>query len=169
MWFAHVYETVQDPNQATNFNAVGRWHWGPWFWPSFPAMYALPSGSYGDVTTTPENWMDTSLVNGVAYPTLTVDRANQLIASASDTSASSLEKSVEATLRLLTGPVAPANIATGPSGTRARASRGRPAGGAPATAASSLKGRCAPASTWSAKPRSWKQVRSSSPFSRTYR
>lgn len=49
----------------------------------------------------------------VLDPTLTVDRANQLIAAASDTSASSLEKSVEATLRLLTGPVAPANIATG--------------------------------------------------------
>ncbi|OYY65258.1 MAG: hypothetical protein B7Y51_03145 [Burkholderiales bacterium 28-67-8] len=45
--------------------------------------------------------------------TLTVDRANQLIASASDTSASSLEKSVVATLRVLSGPSAPANIATG--------------------------------------------------------
>jgi len=73
MWMPHVYETVQDPNQQTNFNAVGRWHWGPWFWPSFPAMYALPTGTYQDVTTTPESWMDTPLVNGVAYPTLTVD------------------------------------------------------------------------------------------------
>lgn len=72
-WFPHVYETVQDPNQATNFNAVGRWHWGPWFWPSFPAMYNLPSGAYGDVTTTPEAWHDTPTVNGVAYPTLTVE------------------------------------------------------------------------------------------------
>ena len=26
MWYAHVYETVQDPNQWTNFNSVGRWH-----------------------------------------------------------------------------------------------------------------------------------------------
>lgn len=46
-------------------------------------------------------------------PTLTVDRANQLIAAASDTSASSLEKSVEATLRLLNGPNVAATIATG--------------------------------------------------------
>jgi Ca2+-binding RTX toxin-like protein len=46
-------------------------------------------------------------------PTLTVDRANQLIAAASDTSASSLEKSVEATLRLLNGPNLAATIATG--------------------------------------------------------
>ncbi|MEY2686527.1 MAG: hypothetical protein RL375_725, partial [Pseudomonadota bacterium] len=73
MWYPHVYETVQDPNQATNFNAVGRWHYGPQFWPSFPALYSMPSGSYQDVTTVPEAWGDTPLVNGVAYPTLTVD------------------------------------------------------------------------------------------------
>ena len=73
LWYPHVYETVQDPNQATNFNAVGRWHWGPWFWPSFPSLYNLPSGEYGDVTTVPEAWMDTPVINGVAYPTLTVE------------------------------------------------------------------------------------------------
>ncbi|WP_052807992.1 multicopper oxidase domain-containing protein [Methyloterricola oryzae] len=73
IWYPHVYETVQDPKQATNFNAVGRWHWGPWFWPVFPALYNLPSGAYGDVTTVPEAWGDTPVVNGVAYPTLTVE------------------------------------------------------------------------------------------------
>lgn len=72
-WFPHVYETVQDPAQLNGFNAVGRWHWGPWFWPVFPAMYDLPTGEYGDVTTTPEAWMDTPLINGVAYPKLDVD------------------------------------------------------------------------------------------------
>ena len=49
----------------------------------------------------------------VLDPTLTVDRANQLIAATSDTSESSLEKSVEATLRLLNGPNVAASIATG--------------------------------------------------------
>ncbi len=73
LWYPHVYETVQDPNQATSFNSVGRWHWGPWFWPSYPSAYNLPSGAYGDVTLTPEAWMDTPIVNGVAYPTLTVE------------------------------------------------------------------------------------------------
>ena len=72
LWFPHVYETVQDPAQANGWNTVGRWHYGPWFWPVFPALYPLPSGAYGDVTTTPEAWTDTPLVNGVAYPTLTV-------------------------------------------------------------------------------------------------
>ena len=58
------------------------------------------------------------------------------------------------------------NIATGPSGTRTRARRGRPAGGAPATASSSVKAKASPCSALSAKPRSWNAVRSSSPFRR---
>ena len=80
-WFPHVYETVQDPAQANNWNAVGRWHYGPWFWPVFPALYALPEGTYSPagfdntVTTTPEAWNDTPIINGVAYPTLEVDPA----------------------------------------------------------------------------------------------
>jgi len=73
LWFPHVYETNQDPNAIDGTNPVGRWDWGPWFWPVFPAQYSLPSGVYGDVTTTPEAFVDTPTVNGVVYPTMTVD------------------------------------------------------------------------------------------------
>ncbi len=73
LFFPHVYETNQDPNSADGTNPVGRWDWGPWFWPVFPAQLSLPTGDYGSVTTTPEAFMDTAVVNGVAYPTLTVD------------------------------------------------------------------------------------------------
>ncbi len=73
LWFPHVYETNQDPNSFDGTNPVGRWDWGPWFWPVFPAQYSLPSGVYGDVTTTPEAFMDTPVINGTAYPTMTVD------------------------------------------------------------------------------------------------
>ncbi len=73
LWFPHVYETNQDPNSFDGTNPVGRWDWGPWFWPIFPAQYSLPSGNWGDVTTTPEAFMDTAMVNGTPYPTLTVD------------------------------------------------------------------------------------------------
>jgi FtsP/CotA-like multicopper oxidase with cupredoxin domain len=72
-WFPHVYETVQDPTQFNSWNPVGRWHYGPWFWPVFPALYALPTGAYGDETTTPESWCDTPVVNGVAYPFVEVE------------------------------------------------------------------------------------------------
>jgi FtsP/CotA-like multicopper oxidase with cupredoxin domain len=72
-FFPHVYETNQDPNAIDGTNPVGRWDWGPWFWPVFPAQYSLPTGAYGDVTTTPESFMDTALVNGQVYPTMTVD------------------------------------------------------------------------------------------------
>jgi FtsP/CotA-like multicopper oxidase with cupredoxin domain len=80
-WFPHVYETVQDPAQQNNWNAVGRWHYGPWFWPVFPSLYPLPTGEYSPaggentVTTTPEGWHDTPVINGVAYPVLEVDPA----------------------------------------------------------------------------------------------
>jgi len=73
LWFPHVYETNQDPNSIDGTNPVGRWDWGPWFWPVFPAQYSLPSGDYGDVSTTPEAFMDTPVINGTAYPTLTVE------------------------------------------------------------------------------------------------
>jgi FtsP/CotA-like multicopper oxidase with cupredoxin domain len=73
LWFPHVYETNQDPNSFDGTNPVGRWDYGPWFWPIFPAPLALPTGIYGDASTTPEAFMDTSVVNGTAYPTLTVD------------------------------------------------------------------------------------------------
>ncbi|HET7831604.1 MAG TPA: choice-of-anchor D domain-containing protein [Gallionella sp.] len=72
LWFPHVYETNQDPNSFDGTNPVGRWDWGPWFWPVFPAQYSLPTGEYGNVSTTPEDYGDTAVINGVAYPTLTV-------------------------------------------------------------------------------------------------
>jgi FtsP/CotA-like multicopper oxidase with cupredoxin domain len=75
LWYPHVIETNQDPNsQATSFtNPVGRWDYALWFWPVFPVTNALPTGDYGNVTTTPEGFMDTPTVNGTAYPTMTVN------------------------------------------------------------------------------------------------
>jgi FtsP/CotA-like multicopper oxidase with cupredoxin domain len=76
LWYPHVYETNQAPRSSSSpdgTHPVGRWDWGPWFWPVFPSLYNLPTGDYGDVSTTPEGFMDTPLVNGTAYPTMTVD------------------------------------------------------------------------------------------------
>lgn len=73
LWFPHVYETNQDPNSVDGTNPVGRWDYGPWFWPIFPAPAALPSGGYGSASFVPEAYQDTPLVNGTAYPTVTLD------------------------------------------------------------------------------------------------
>jgi FtsP/CotA-like multicopper oxidase with cupredoxin domain len=89
LFFPHVYETNQDPNSIDGTNPVGRWDWGPWFWPVFPAQYSLPTGAYGDVTTTPEAFLDTPMVNGQVYPTLTVDPKTyrfRILAAANDRS-----------------------------------------------------------------------------------
>ncbi|HZW25239.1 MAG TPA: choice-of-anchor D domain-containing protein [Gallionella sp.] len=72
LWFPHVYETNQDPNSFDGTNPVGRWDYGPWFWPVFPAPLALPTGGYGNASIVPEAFMDTAVINGTAYPTFTV-------------------------------------------------------------------------------------------------
>lgn len=120
LWFGHVYETNQDPKSLDGTNPVGRWDWGPFFWPVFPSAMDLPTGEHKifgtlanglanaaadptspfyvagpakswtnaqtagtldgpsafgltEVTLTPETFNDTPVVNGVAYPTVTVD------------------------------------------------------------------------------------------------
>ena len=72
LWFPHVYETNQDPSSFDGTNPPGRWDYGPWFWPVFPAPLALPTGEPGNESTTPEAYMDTPVVNGTAYPSFTV-------------------------------------------------------------------------------------------------
>ena len=72
LWFPHVYEANQAPTSVDGTNPAGRWDFGPWFWPIFPAKYALPDGSYGAASFTPEAYHDTPVINGTAYPTLTV-------------------------------------------------------------------------------------------------
>ncbi len=81
LWYPHVYETNQDSNSSDGTNPVGRWDWGPWFWPVFPSTFDLPTGDtkalnaagLSEVSTTPEAYMDTAIVNGTAYPTLNVE------------------------------------------------------------------------------------------------
>lgn len=69
LWFPHVYETNQNPASADGSNPFGRWDYGPWFWPVFPAANPLP-----EISLVPEAFMDTAMVNGTAYPYLEVDR-----------------------------------------------------------------------------------------------
>jgi FtsP/CotA-like multicopper oxidase with cupredoxin domain len=71
LWFPHVYETNQNPGAATidKTNPVGRWDYGPWFWPIFPV--AIPN--LPDPSGVPEAFMDTMVVNGTAYPTVTLE------------------------------------------------------------------------------------------------
>jgi len=73
LWYPNVYEFNQDPSSFDGTNPVGRWDYGPWFWPVFPASGTIPTGEFGKACTTPEAFGDTPLVNGTAYPVLNVD------------------------------------------------------------------------------------------------
>ena len=94
LWVPHVYSPAQNPGDASGVNEYGRWAYGPWFWPPTnnieygpipnpyfdpvcdpdlqwcepPLMPGVPYNSMGM-----ESFNDTPVVNGTAYPTLTVD------------------------------------------------------------------------------------------------
>jgi FtsP/CotA-like multicopper oxidase with cupredoxin domain len=98
-WYHHVYMPAQNPADPTGVSPYGRWMYGPWFWP--PANQAttpyqpIPNPYYDpacDPATAPngfceppmipgtpnisvgmEQFNDTPIVNGTAYPTMTVE------------------------------------------------------------------------------------------------
>ncbi len=78
LWFPHVYMPNQNPADDSGANAMGRWDYGPWFWPPMdpntlvgkpieiaPGVFAPGTPNPSLV---PEAFMDTPLVNGTAYP-----------------------------------------------------------------------------------------------------
>jgi FtsP/CotA-like multicopper oxidase with cupredoxin domain len=101
VWLPHVYTPNQWPDapDLSGTNPYGRWDYGAWFWPpqqsltsldGAPRDLTLPCTSAAAVTAanptgqtvcpnipnpslTPESFLDTPIVNGTAYPTLTVD------------------------------------------------------------------------------------------------
>ena len=94
LWVPHVYSPAQNPGDSSGVNQFGRWAYGPWFWPPTTDIdYGPKANPYYDTNCNPdESWCeppqipgvpnvsmgmeafnDTPLVNGTAYPTLTVD------------------------------------------------------------------------------------------------
>jgi FtsP/CotA-like multicopper oxidase with cupredoxin domain len=86
LWFPHVYMTNQNPSDIMGMNAMGRWDYGPWFWPPLTTMAhgAVPCPSPTNPNQTcpgtpnpslvPESFLDTPVINGTAYPVLNVQR-----------------------------------------------------------------------------------------------
>jgi len=101
-WYHHVYMPAQNPGDPSGMSAYGRWMYGPWFWPPASPTYGPianpyfdPNCNLDDPTTwqyqtdpycepaqipgTPnisvgmEQFNDTPIVNGVAYPTVTLE------------------------------------------------------------------------------------------------
>jgi parallel beta-helix repeat protein len=90
LWYPHVYMPNQNPWSAGGMNDFGRWHYGPWFWPPTLGITNPPAANpYYDPVNAPweppmmpatpnpsapaEAFMDTPIVNGVAYPYVTVE------------------------------------------------------------------------------------------------
>lgn len=91
LWYPHVYSPAQNPWAEDGVNPYGRWMYGPWFWPPTTNVkhQPIPNPYYIDPVSTPnqppmtpdmpfpsmpgEAFMDTPIVNGTAYPYLTVE------------------------------------------------------------------------------------------------
>ena len=94
LWVPHVYSPAQNPGDASGVNEYGRWAYGPWFWPPTSSIdYGPIDNPYFDPGCDPdltwcepplmpgtpynsmgmESFNDTPVINGTAYPTLTVD------------------------------------------------------------------------------------------------
>jgi len=102
-WYHHVYMPAQNPGDPSGMSAYGRWMYGPWFWPPAantvygpianpyfdpncniddPATWQYQTDPFcepAEIPGTPnvsagmEQFNDTPIVNGVAYPTTTVE------------------------------------------------------------------------------------------------
>ncbi|BDU70472.1 hypothetical protein GETHOR_25730 [Geothrix oryzae] len=86
LWYPHVYMVNQNPADISGANGMGRWDYGPWFWPPVTAAAGLQHGAEpipGDPNGTeypgtpnpslvPEAFMDTPVINGTPYPKITV-------------------------------------------------------------------------------------------------
>ncbi|MDP1832910.1 MAG: multicopper oxidase domain-containing protein [Geothrix sp.] len=92
LWYPHVYMPNQNPGDPSGANAMGRWDYGPWFWPPLPVSDTAPNSiptAHGpkpganpgdpDYPGTPnpslviESFLDTPVINGTAYPKLTLE------------------------------------------------------------------------------------------------
>lgn len=87
LWFPHVYMPNQNPYDLSGANPFGRWDYGPWFWPPNTGLLQGPvpnpladlegqapeNPGTPNVSWVPESFMDTPVINGTAYPTLTVE------------------------------------------------------------------------------------------------
>ncbi len=89
LWFPHVYMPNQNPGDPSGASAMGRWDYGPWFWPPYQGLMNGPvANPYSDTVNAPwepptipgvpntsivpEGFMDTPVINGTAYPYLVV-------------------------------------------------------------------------------------------------
>ena len=94
LWVPHVYSPAQNPGDVSGVNQYGRWAYGPWFWPPTSNVEHGPiPNPYHDPACNPdlgwceppempgvpylsmgmEAYNDTPVVNGTAYPTVTLE------------------------------------------------------------------------------------------------
>ncbi len=67
LWVPHVFMPNQNPGDITGANAVGRWDYGPWFWPPFTGIQngPLPNPYYDPNCNTTTEYCEGPDIPGV--------------------------------------------------------------------------------------------------------
>lgn len=74
LWMPHVYEVNETETATPEPNPAGRWDFGPQDTSvAFTPILDRPNGDVDQPSTTPEMFNDTPVINGVAYPKVTVE------------------------------------------------------------------------------------------------
>ncbi len=71
LWFPHVYMPNQNPYDRSGANAMGRWDYGPWFWPPFTRQPAWCTAQSPNPYYDPDNapW-EPPMIPGTPNPSL---------------------------------------------------------------------------------------------------
>jgi FtsP/CotA-like multicopper oxidase with cupredoxin domain len=67
LWVPHVFMPNQNPGDITGGNAMGRWDYGPWFWPPFTAISNGPIANpyYDPSCNTTTSYCEPNAIPGV--------------------------------------------------------------------------------------------------------
>jgi FtsP/CotA-like multicopper oxidase with cupredoxin domain len=67
LWVPHVFMPNQNPGDISGGNAVGRWDYGPWFWPPFTAISNGPITNpyYDPLCNTTTSYCEPATIPGV--------------------------------------------------------------------------------------------------------
>ena len=99
LWVPHVFMPNQNPGDVTGANAVGRWDYGPWFWPPFTALQNGPAvNPYYDATcNTTTSYCEGQYIPGVPNGSLQTVLSNGIAGGVMDNSTGKITESPSGT------------------------------------------------------------------------
>jgi len=99
LWVPHIFMPNQNPGDVTGANAVGRWDYGPWFWPPFTAIQNGPivNPYYDAACNTTTSYCEGQYIPGVPNGSLKAVLSNGIAGGVMDHSTGKITESPSGT------------------------------------------------------------------------